>query len=101
MNRLAMVLVVTSVFLDSCGVQERKVGEMQHEPRSIQPEKRDRKIVRQVDTVTRASRVGGEKEIGRRLPTRRDYPRTCLEANVPLPNRLPRFEQATEKEDLK
>jgi hypothetical protein len=64
-------------------------------------EVRDRKIVRQVDVVTRASRVGSEKEIGRSPPTRRGYPQTRPEVNVPLPNRLPRFEQATEKEDLK
>ena len=101
MKRLAIVLVVASVFLDSCEVQGRRVGEMQHEPRSIQPEKRDRKIVRQVDMVTRASRVGGEKEIGRSPPTRRGYPRTRPEVYVPLPNRLPRFEQATEKENFR
>src|SRR5918997_1575264 len=44
MNRLAMLLVVASVFLGSCGVQGQRVGEMQHESRSIQPE--DAKSVR-------------------------------------------------------
>jgi hypothetical protein len=61
----------------------------------------DSKIFRQVDVVTRASRVGSEKEIGRSPPTRMGHPRTRPEVDVPLPNRLPRFEQATEKEDLR
>jgi hypothetical protein len=38
MRWLAVVLVVASVFLGSCGVQGKQVGEMQHESRSIQPE---------------------------------------------------------------
>ena len=38
MKRLAIVLVVASVFLGSCGVQGQRVGEMQHESRSIQPQ---------------------------------------------------------------
>jgi hypothetical protein len=38
MKRLAMLLVVASVFLSSCAAREQQVGEMQHESRSIQPE---------------------------------------------------------------
>jgi hypothetical protein len=38
MKRLAVLLVVASVFLASCGAQGQQVGEMQHESRSIQPE---------------------------------------------------------------
>jgi hypothetical protein len=38
MKRLVVVLAVAAVFLGSCGVQGQRVGEMQHEARSIQPE---------------------------------------------------------------
>jgi hypothetical protein len=38
MKRLVILLVVASVFLGSCGTQGQKVGEMQRESRSIQPE---------------------------------------------------------------
>jgi hypothetical protein len=38
MKRLAVLLVVASVFLASCGAQGQQVGEMQPESRSIQPE---------------------------------------------------------------
>jgi hypothetical protein len=38
MKRLAMVLVVASISMGSCGTQGQEVGEMQHESRSIQPE---------------------------------------------------------------
>ena len=44
MKRLAVLLVVATVFLASCGAQGRQVGEMQHKSRSIQPE--DAKSVR-------------------------------------------------------
>jgi hypothetical protein len=44
MKRLVVLLVVTSVFLGSCGTQGQKVGDLQHESRSIQPE--DAKSVR-------------------------------------------------------
>jgi hypothetical protein len=64
-------------------------------------EVRDGKIVRQVDVVRMNSRPGGEKEIGRRPPSGRGNPRTRLEVEAPQPDRLPRFEQATEKEDLR
>ena len=60
----------------------------------------DGKIVRQADVVTRASRVGTEKEIGRSPPTRRGYPRARPEVDAPQPDRLLRSKQATEKEDL-
>ena len=38
MKRLAVLLVVASVFLGSCGAQGQSVGEMQRESHSIQPE---------------------------------------------------------------
>jgi hypothetical protein len=38
MKRLAVVLVVVSVFVGSCGTQGQKVGQVRHETRSIQPE---------------------------------------------------------------
>lgn len=38
MKRFVVLLVVTSVFLGSCGTQGQEVGEMRHESRSIQPE---------------------------------------------------------------
>jgi hypothetical protein len=44
MKRLAVLLMVASVFLGSCGAQGQGVGEMQNESRSIQPE--DAKSVR-------------------------------------------------------
>ncbi|CAN5881198.1 hypothetical protein BH18ACT11_BH18ACT11_10820 [soil metagenome] len=64
-------------------------------------EVRDCRIVSQVDVVTRASRSGSEKEIGRSPPTRRGHPRTRPEVDVPLPDRLAWFEQAIEKEEMR
>ena len=63
-------------------------------------EVRDGKIFRQVDVATRNSRAGTEKEIGRSPPTQKGYPKTRIELDIRLPDRLPRLEQATEKEDL-
>jgi hypothetical protein len=64
-------------------------------------EVRDGKIFRQVDVVRMNSRPGGEKGTGRRPPSGRGNPRTRLDVDAPQPDRLPRFEQATEKEDLR
>jgi predicted RNA-binding Zn ribbon-like protein len=64
-------------------------------------EVRDGKIFHQVDVVRGASRAGSKKEIGRSPPTRRGYPRTRPEENVPLSDRLPRFEQTTEEEEIR
>ena len=38
MKRLAVLLVVASVFVGSCRTEGQKVGEMGHETRSIQPQ---------------------------------------------------------------
>jgi hypothetical protein len=64
-------------------------------------EVRDGKIFHQVDVVRGASRAGSEKVIGRSPPTRRGYPRTRPEENVPLSDRLPRFEQTIEEEEIR
>ena len=64
-------------------------------------EVRDGKIVRQVDVVRMNSRPGGEKGIGRSPPSGRGNPRTRLEVDAPQPDRLPRLQRPTEKEDLK
>jgi hypothetical protein len=64
-------------------------------------EVRDGKIVRQVDVVRMNSRLGGEKGIGRSPPSGRGNPRTRLEVDAPQPDRLPRLQRPTEKEDLK
>ena len=64
-------------------------------------EVRDGKIVRQVDVVRMNSRPDGEKGIGRSLPSGRGNPRTRLEVDAPQPDRLPRLQRPTEKEDLK
>jgi hypothetical protein len=64
-------------------------------------EVRDGKIVRQVDVVRMNSRPGGEKGIGRSPPSGRDNPPTPLEVDAPQPDRLPRLQRPTEKEDLK
>ena len=63
-------------------------------------EVRDGKIVRQVDVVKMNSRPGGEKETGRSPPSGRGNSRTRLEDDAPQPDRLPRLQRPTEKEDL-
>ena len=60
-------------------------------------EVRDARIVRQVDVVAQDARADSKDEIGQRPPTRETHP----EADVSPPDRTLRFNQATEKENLR
>jgi len=57
----------------------------------------DGKIGRQVDVATSDARADSQEESGPDLPTRS----TSAGVNAPLPDRLLRSEQATEKEDYR
>jgi hypothetical protein len=59
------------------------------------------KIVRQVDVVSKDARTNREEEISQRPPTRETLPATHTGVEVPPPDHLLGFKQATEKEDLR
>ena len=64
-------------------------------------EVRNGKIFRQVDGVAKEAQADGEVEIDQGLPNRHTHPETRPEMEAPLPDRLLRFKQAAEKEELR
>ena len=64
-------------------------------------EVRDGKIVRQADVVAKHAQSDPAKEVSRGPPPRTPQPWPLPGVDAPQPDRLPRFEQATEKEDLR
>ncbi len=64
-------------------------------------EVRGGKIFRQADVVARDARADGEEETGQSPPTRNLGSKLHPGVDAPPHDRLPRFEQTTEKEDFR
>jgi ketosteroid isomerase-like protein len=64
-------------------------------------ELRDGTIVRQVDVVAQEAQADRKEEISQRQRPRTTHPDTHPGAEVPPPDRLLHFKQATEKEDFR